>query len=82
MKLIRLHKAYQINMAQPLNFLIDFILIHLRVKAYILDFSLANSKLRRDLSIRYLQAGRLPEAKEQVRKAEELQAKRPMSGRL
>ena len=45
-----------------------------------LEFEVAidptNSKLRRDLSILYLQAGRIAEAKEQARKAEELTAKR------
>jgi hypothetical protein len=45
-----------------------------------LEFDVAkdpgNSKLRRDLSILYLQAGRVAEAKEQARKAEELQGRR------
>ena len=45
-----------------------------------LEFEIAidptNSKLRRKLSILYLQAGRIAEAKEQARKAEELTAKR------
>ncbi len=45
-----------------------------------LEFDIArdptNSKLRRDLSILYLQVGRLADAKEQARKAEELRAKR------
>jgi Flp pilus assembly protein TadD len=36
----------------------------------------SNSKLRRDLSILYLQAGRLAEAKDQARRAEALQSKK------
>jgi len=51
-----------------------------------LEFEVArdpqDSKLRRDLSIMYLQAGRLADAKEQARRAEELQRQRHVGGRL
>ncbi len=41
-----------------------------------------NSKLRRDLSILYLQAGRLADAKAQAREAEVLQRQRHVAGRV
>ena len=51
-----------------------------------LEFEVArdpqDSKLRRDLSIMYLQAGRLADAKEQARRAEELQRQRHVGGRV